>query len=87
MHHVSGSAGPLTFVGGAGGFDSAGQIANPGDLDVQIERAMRNVADALEAEGCALSDIVRVKAYYTSDVDDWHVIARIADLLTDDPMP
>lgn len=86
-HHVSGSAGALTFVGGAGGFDSTGQIANPNDLDAQIDAAMRNVADALEAEGCALSDIVRVKAYFTSDVDDWHVIARIAKLLPDDPMP
>ncbi len=87
VHHVSGSAGSLTFVGGAGDFDNAGQMANAGDLDAQIGRAMSNVADALEAEGCTLADIMRVKAYYTSDVDDWHVIARIAELLADDPMP
>ncbi|NNE21709.1 MAG: family 15 carbohydrate-binding domain-containing protein [Rhizobiales bacterium] len=87
VHHVSGSAGALTFVGGAGAFDSSGHIAHPGDLDAQIVAAVGNVADALAAEGAALSDIVRVKAYYTSDVDDWHVIARIAELLADDPMP
>lgn len=86
-HHVSGSAGCLTFVGGAGDFDDAGRIQHPGDLDAQIAGAMGNVADALIAESCGLADIVRVKAYYTADVDDWHVIARIAELLPDDPMP
>ena len=87
VHHLSASAGNLTFVGGAGGFDGEGNVASPGDLDAQIVRAIDNVAVALEAESCSLADIVRVKAYYTADVDDWHVIARLADLLVDDPMP
>ena len=87
VHHVSASAGSLTFVGGAGGFDDTGNITHAGDLDAQIEQAIGNVADALEGEGCALCDIVRVKAYYSADVDDWHVIAKIAELLSDDPLP
>lgn len=87
LHHVSGSAGTLTFVGGAGDFDEDGKIRMPGELDAQIAGAMQNVSDALEAESCSLADIVRVKAYYSAEVDDWHVIARIAALLPDDPMP
>lgn len=87
VHHVSGSAGPLTFVGGAGAFDSEGRVAHAGNLDAQIETAFRNVADALAAESCTLSDIMRVKAYYSAAVDDWHVISRIAEALPDDPLP
>ena len=87
VHHVSGSAANLTFVGGAGDFSSDGAIRNRGDLDAQIEGAMANVSDALAAESCTLADIVRIKAYFTDDCDDWHVIAKIAALLPDDPMP
>ncbi len=87
VHHVSGSAGNLTFVGGAGDFDSSGRIRNPGSLDAQIEGAIGNAADALAAENCTLADILRIKAYSTADVDDWHVISQIAELLPDDPLP
>lgn len=87
VHHLAGSAGALTFVGGAGDFDAAGRIRNPGDLEAQIAGAMANAAEALAAESCSLADIVRVKAYYAADVEDWHVIAAIAAHLPDDPMP
>ncbi len=87
VHHVSGSAAILTFVGGAGDFDSSGAIRTPDDLEAQIEGTLNNIADALAAESCTLADIIRIKAYFTADCDDWHVIARIAALLPDDPMP
>ena len=87
VHQVSGTAGALTFVAGAGDFDSSGAIGHPGDLDAQIAAAVANIADALASESCSLADIVRVKAFFTADVDDWHVIARLASLLPDDPMP
>ncbi len=87
VHQVAGTAGPLSFVAGAGDFDSAGAIGHPGDLDAQIAGAVANLADALAAESCGLADIVRLKAFFTADVDDWHVIARLASFLPDDPMP
>lgn len=86
VHHLSGSAANLTFVGGAGDFDSTGRIRTPGNLAAQIEGAMGNVADALAVESCTLADIVRIKAYYTAECDDWEVIAKIAAHLPDDPM-
>lgn len=87
VHHVSGSAGPLTFVGGAGDFDGEGAIRNPGDLDAQIEGAVTNISDALVAESCTLADIVRLHVYYAADVDDWHVVAKLAALVPGDPLP
>ena len=87
VHHVSGTAGPLTFVGGAGDFDSSGGIRNPGNLDAQIEGALANVSDALEAESCGLDDVVRLHVYYTDDRDDWEVVAKLAALLPRDPSP
>jgi enamine deaminase RidA (YjgF/YER057c/UK114 family) len=86
-HHLSGTAGPLTFVGGAGDFDQRGAIRNRGDLDAQIDGAVANIAIALGGESATLADVVRLKAHFTADVDDWHVIARIAALFPDDPMP
>ncbi len=87
VHHLAASAANLTFVGGAGDFDSTGAVRSKGDLDAQIEGTMRNVADALAVESCTLADIVRIKAYHTADCDDWNVIAKIAAILPDDPMP
>ena len=87
VHHVSASAGSLTFVGGAGDFDENGAIRHPGDLDAQIDGALSNIADALAAESCALEDIVRLHVYVTDDRDDWHVIARLAAALGHDPLP
>ena len=46
-HRLAGGAGPLTFVGGAGGFDAMGAIRDPGDLGAQIAVALENLADTL----------------------------------------
>jgi enamine deaminase RidA (YjgF/YER057c/UK114 family) len=87
VHHVSGTAGGLTFVGGAGDFDDRGAIRNPGDLDRQIAGAVANIADALVAESCGLGDVVRLKVFFSSQIDDWEVIAKLAAHFPDDPMP
>ena len=83
----SASAGPLSFVGGAGDFDAVGTIRNPGDLDAQIEGALANVAAALAGEGCGFADVVRFKAFYTGEMDDWPIIAALARAAPDDPIP
>ena len=72
VHHVSASAGPLTFVGGAGDFGDDGAIRHAGDLDAQLDGALANIADALAAESCTLDDLVRLHVYFTDDRDDWH---------------
>ncbi len=86
-HHLSASAGALSFVGGAGDFDAAGRIRNAGDLDRQIEGTMANLAEALASESCTLDDVVRLKAHYTAERDDWEVIAALAHFFKADPMP
>ena len=88
-HHLSGSAGPLTFVGGAGDFDANGRIANPGNLFAQIDGALRNVEKSLQVETCGLNDIVRLKAFYRNDGsrDEWEVLAALANGLISEPLP
>lgn len=87
LQHPSATAGKLVMVGGAGDFDTKGAIRNPGDLAAQIEGALANVAAALAPEGCRLADVVRFKAFYTGECDDWEVIAALARAVPEDPMP
>ncbi|MDA0703929.1 MAG: hypothetical protein O3A96_11940 [Proteobacteria bacterium] len=91
-HHLAATAGPLTFVGGAGDFDAAGAIRNPGDLGGQIQGAMANLAEALAPEMCGLEDIVRLKAFFTAEPGealhgDWDVVAALARHIAADPLP
>ena len=88
-HDLVGTAGRLTFVGGAGDFDHQGCIRHPGDLPAQIEGALQNANAALAAECCTLADAVRVKAYYldSEDVSEWQIIAALTRALPTDPAP
>ena len=88
-HHLCGSAGVLSFVGGAGDFDHAGSIRRPDDLFAQIPGVMSNVSDALNVENCTLADVVRLKAFYRSDgsVNEWQVLASIAKEFGEDLLP
>ena len=88
-HDLAATAGALTFVGGAGDFDSRGRIRNPGDLAKQIDGTAANIAAALAVEHCTLDDAVKLKAFYTAgaEIDDWHVIAALARHFPADPMP
>lgn len=88
-HQVSGTAGPLTFVGCGADLDGEGRIRNPGDLERQIAGAMAAIGDALAPESCTLDDVVRLKAFYTAEegASDWPVIAAIAKAIRMNPMP
>lgn len=86
-HHLSASAGVLSFVGGAGDFDADGRIRHPDAFDRQIEGVMANIAEALATQSCSLNDVVRLKVHYTDERDDWEVIAALARFFKDDPMP
>ncbi len=88
IHDIAASAGPLSFVGGAGDFDHEGRLRNPGDLTAQIEGSVASIAQALAAESCKLSDVVRLKVFYTDDAaGDWDIVAALAPHFPDDPMP
>ena len=88
-HRLAGGAGPLTFVGGAGGFDAMGAIRDPGDLGAQIAVALENLADTLAAESCSLDDIVRLKAFYRGDasIDEWSLRAALTNAIEASPPP
>jgi enamine deaminase RidA (YjgF/YER057c/UK114 family) len=87
-HHLIGSAGTLTFIGGAGDFDPAGRIVST-DLMSQIEGSLENVSQTLPVELCTMDDVVKVKAYYTPDdtISDWEIIAQIANRFKNTPLP
>ncbi len=86
---LAGSAGELSFVGGAGDFDARGLIAHAGDLAGQLPGTMRNLAAALAIEGCDLSDILRLKVFYKSDggIDEGTLLAALARHFAADPLP
>lgn len=88
-HRIAARAGNLVFVGGAGDHDASGAIRHKGDLDGQIAGALENVAAALAVEGCALADVVRIKAFYsgTSKTDEWPVLAALSRPFPVDPPP
>ena len=89
QHHLAGSAGALSFVGGSGDFNENGTIRSPGDLNAQLQGALKNLESALEIESCTLHDIVRIKVFYSSDgsVNEWDIKARIAAAFRTEPLP
>jgi enamine deaminase RidA (YjgF/YER057c/UK114 family) len=64
--HVTRSGG-FVWIGGQIGCDASGAVERPGDLPAQFDRAIRNVAAALEAAGCAPEHVVKL-TYYVTDV-------------------
>src|SRR5262249_27250482 len=87
-HRIAGRAGGYVFVGGAGDPAASGSTRHPGDLAAQIGGAVENIAAALDAEGCTLADVVRLKAFFTGDdADEWAVLAALANAVGGDPPP
>ena len=60
-------AGDTVWIGGQIGSDVTGKVAEPGDIVAQFARAIRNVAIALRAAGCAPEDAVKI-TYYVTDL-------------------
>jgi len=89
VHEVSASAASISFVGGAGDFDTQGEIRSPGDLGSQIKGAVENVELALSQENCSLADVVRIKAFVelSPQVDEGAAVRMLLDALPDGPAP
>jgi enamine deaminase RidA (YjgF/YER057c/UK114 family) len=60
-------AGDTVWLGGQIGSDASGKVVEPGDVAAQFARAIRNVATALRAAGCAPEDTVKL-TYYVTDL-------------------
>ena len=88
-HNVRASAEGLSFVGGAGDFDSAGNLRNPGDIARQITGTVENIAAALHQEHCSLADAVRVKVFYTpaDNCDEIAIVQALQEAFPDEPSP
>ena len=88
-HRVAGSAGALTFVGGAADFDDNGRIRHPADLIAQTNGALQSLADALAVESCTLDDVIRLKVFYqsTDASERWTLLARLSDAFSNEPAP
>ena len=88
-HNLCASAGALSFVGGAGDFDAAGTLRNPGDISRQITGTVENIDAALHQEHCSLADAVRVKAFYTpaDNCDEISIVQALQDAFPNEPSP
>jgi len=63
-------AGDTVWIGGQTGSDATGNVVEPGDVVAQFGRAIRNVATALRAAGCAPDGTVKL-TYYVTDLEGY----------------
>lgn len=62
-------------VAGTTATDEDGDPVAPGDPYAQTAHALGLVADALDAAGASVGDVVRTRLFVT-DIDDWEAIGR-----------
>ena len=65
-HGILVSGGKLLFLAGQDASDGQGRIVAPGDLIVQFEQALRNLATVVETAGGKPTDIVKVTIFVRS---------------------
>lgn len=68
--------GPHVHVSGTTATDDAGEVVGVGEPARQADRALSNVASALERLDASLTDVVRTRLYVT-DIDQWDAIGRV----------
>jgi enamine deaminase RidA (YjgF/YER057c/UK114 family) len=59
-------SGNRIFVAGQVPVDSDGNVAGPGDIDIQISQTLRNTGRVLEDSGASFGDMVMTRVYPTS---------------------
>jgi enamine deaminase RidA (YjgF/YER057c/UK114 family) len=71
--------GSLIFTAGACPLDDDGAVVAPGDIGAQSQRVMDNLATALAASGCKLTDVAKSTVFVASAnrddlVEAWRVV-------------
>lgn len=72
--HAAASGG-WVWLGGQIGCDASGRVLEPGDVVAQFQRAIQNVATALQAAGCSPLDVVKL-TYFVTDVGAYRSALR-----------
>ncbi|WP_137284323.1 RidA family protein [Halorussus salinisoli] len=67
--------GDEVHVSGTTATDDGGNLVGEGDPYEQTKQALSNVAEALDAAGASVEDVVRTRIYVT-DVDQWEAVGR-----------
>ena len=67
--------GPVVHVAGTTAVDESVTLVGEGDAYAQTRRTLERIAQALEAGGARLSDVVRTRMYVTN-IDDWEAVGR-----------
>lgn len=67
--------GPRVHVSGTTATDDDGELVGEGDAYAQADRALANVASALERAGATPEDVVRTRLFVT-DIEQWAAVGR-----------
>jgi len=67
--------GNVVHVSGTTATDGTGAIVGVGDVYAQTQKALANIALALEHAGASLSDVVRTRIYVV-DISQWEAVGR-----------
>jgi enamine deaminase RidA (YjgF/YER057c/UK114 family) len=79
------AAGDFVFVSGCTSV-ADGVLVGEGDAEAQTVQAIANVAQALEALGVGLADVVRTRMYVT-DISRWEEYGRAHGAVFGEAMP
>ena len=74
------------FCSGQVGLDPATGVLVEGGMEVQAERALRNLAAVLEAAGCKWSDVVKTTCFQV-DINDFTAFNAVYGRFMPDPPP
>jgi len=74
------------FCSGQVGLDPATGILVEGGVEVQAERALRNLAAVLEAAGCSWTDVVKTTCFLV-DINDFAAFNAVYGRFMPDPPP
>ena len=74
------------FCSGQVGLDPATGVLVEGGMEVQAERALRNLAAVLEAAGCKWSDVVKTTCFLV-DINDFAAFNAVYGRFVPDPPP
>ncbi|MEQ5814349.1 RidA family protein [Marinobacter sp. NFXS11] len=78
--------GNLIFLSGQAAIDERGQIVGPGDIDAQIDQAMKNIERALSAAGSVVERIFKITVYLT-DMNHFESVMKMRERYFEKPWP